>query len=71
MSVKPQNVSFELRFFEDDDGVHVMNPSDDEGTLCGIWNSHHNDLKWTDKKVVTCRNCCHYLKVLGSVKYKK
>ena len=61
----------DLRYMEDDSGVHVMGTVEDEGTLCGVWNSHHNDLQYTRKKVVTCPLCIRHLKTLRSVKFKE
>ena len=57
-------------YMEDESGVHVMNPHD-EGTLCGTFDSRHNDLRKTRKKVVTCRVCIRNLKDLQSVKYRE
>ena len=58
-----------LHYLEDDDGVHVTHPIE-EGTVCGTYDSEHNDLRSTKKKVVTCRNCIRILKELRNVKYR-
>ena len=49
-------MSFEIGFMEDADGVHVMCLNEDESTLCGVYDSQHNDLKHTLKRTVTCQN---------------
>lgn len=56
-----------LNYMEDEDGVHVMHPTE-EGTLCGTYDSEHNYLTNTTKKIVTCRLCIRLLKRLSKVK---
>ncbi len=62
-----------LRFVEDEYGVHVMGvePAESEATICGIWDSHRNDLQSTRKRVVTCQGCIRVLKAFRDVKYEE
>lgn len=64
-------MSFEIGFMEDADGVHVMCLNDDEGTLCGVYDSQYNDLKHTRKRIVTCPICAERLKLYRTVKFKE
>lgn len=63
-------MSFEISFMEDADGVHVMCLNNDEGTLCGVYDSQYNDLKHTRKRTVTCPICAERLKLYRTVKFK-
>ena len=60
---------YELSFMEDCSGVHVMQPGED-CTLCGTYDSSHNDLREIKKSIVTCPICTRMLKALRNVKYK-
>ena len=64
-------MSWEISFREDDNGVHVMCLNDDEGTLCGVYDSEYNDLKHTRKKIVTCCLCAAKLELYRTVQFKK
>lgn len=60
-----------LIYMEDEEGVHVMHPTEVEETICGTYNSEHNDLRHTRKKVVTCWGCIRLLKTLRTVTFKE
>lgn len=59
-----------MYYMEDHEGVHVMHPVED-GTVCGTYDSEHNDLQHTRKTVVTCPNCIRILQELRTVKFKE
>ena len=58
-------------FKEDENGVHIMQlDCMDEGSLCGI-GCDNPELNNTKKRVVTCSQCIHILKILAKVQNKK